>query len=152
MNKIVDCVYIANKILEECKLKLELYDELNIKKPELLIISNDADEASKVYVKNKVKACEYVGIKCDVMSNVTPEMMVKYDSVIVQLPTDKPNLKDCIIPTQDVDGLTKYNVGKLHSGDKPFHLPCTPKGVMYMLKHERYDLDGKHVVDRKSVV
>ena len=146
MNKIVDCVYIANKILEECKQKVELYNRAGVGIPNLLIVENEDDEASKVYVRNKAKACEKIGIKCDVASYVTPTMMKEYDRVIIQLPTDKPHLLPFVTPLQDVDGLSSYNVGNLHLGDYTFHQPCTPRGIMTMLKHERYDLDGKHVV------
>lgn len=145
MDKIVDCVSIANEILEECRRKVEKYDSQGKPRRRLLIVSND-DEASKVYVRNKVKACEKVGIMCCVTPSPMSQDLYKYNGVIIQLPTNKPKLINAISVFQDVDGFHDLNIGLLNNGKNPAHLPCTPKGIMTMLEHEKYDLDGKHVV------
>ena len=145
MNKVVDCKAIADEILDYCKELVEHYDNLGYPRRQLLIVSND-DPASQVYVRNKTRACTDVGIGVCVAKNPKPEDFEKFHAVIVQLPTDKPYLLNYIKPRQDVDGFCDENIGALNNGYRPLHLPCTPKGIMSMLSHEEYVLDGKHVV------
>ena len=132
--------------------------------PGLGIISF-GEESGQVYVKNKIKACERLGIRCDhaVIPNdgmatwETENIIWEFnkckdiDGYIVQLPIpdefgiDADELLELIKPEKDVDGLTVPNVGMLWSGSEPYHYPCTPKGIMTLLKHYDIPLEGKKV-------
>jgi len=120
------------------------------------------DPASKVYVSMKEKACADVGIFSDEhkLSAETTESELlaliaklnadhKIHGILVQLPLPKQinteKVLEAISPDKDVDGFHPYNVGRLMVG-KPTFQPCTPYGVMVMLKEIGFDLTGKNVV------
>lgn len=128
----------------------------------LAIIAIGNDEASKVYVRNKLRACEKAGIQADVYefrngcTQQTLEFCIKslnniqsVHGILVQLPLppqfDEKRILNLIDPEKDVDGFHPYNIGRLSAGD-PTIVPCTPKGIMKLL--ETYDIPvrGKHVV------
>ena len=118
--------------------------------PKLLIIQVGDNPASNSYIKGKIKDCEEVGIKCTLEKHDTDwyynkdnlrqlqEIILAYDGVIVQLPIVDEDIKekiyDMILPSQDVDGLI-YDI----------HKPCTPLGIMRLIKHLDIDLKGKVV-------
>ncbi|MBR3523418.1 MAG: bifunctional methylenetetrahydrofolate dehydrogenase/methenyltetrahydrofolate cyclohydrolase FolD [Bacilli bacterium] len=131
-------------------------------RPSLAVIQIGDDDASNVYIKNKEKACQEVGIyfrhfKYD---DDTPELSIinkikelnndEYvNGIIVQLPIpEKYNEKrilNTIINSKDVDGLTDINTGRLVNGKKTL-VPCTPLGIMTLLKKYEVELEGKNVV------
>jgi methylenetetrahydrofolate dehydrogenase (NADP+)/methenyltetrahydrofolate cyclohydrolase len=139
--------------------------------PRLVIITVGEDPASKVYVRNKIRACEEVGI--DVghyvanLDTTTPEnlkMIIRaynetdtIDGIMVQLPLpegfDEREIIDTIDPSKDVDGLTTTNIGKLRSG-QPCFQPCTARGVIDLLDYYGIEMDGKNVaiVGRSNIV
>ncbi len=139
-------------------------------KPGLAVILVGEDPASQVYVRNKKKACADVGIyseSYDLPAETTQEeLLVLIDrlnkkddihGILVQLPLpkhiDETAVINAILPEKDVDAFHPVNVGKIMTGDYDF-LPCTPAGVMCLLKHYNIDPSGKEcvVVGRSNIV
>jgi len=138
--------------------------------PGLAVIIVGEDPASKVYVRNKHKACDEVGIYSEVHElpeSTTQEELIslvrrlndddKINGILVQLPLPKHLSEDEIIaeisPEKDVDAFHTVNVGRIMLGDYDF-LPCTPAGVMVLLEHYGIDVSGKEcvVVGRSNIV
>ena len=161
MATIIDGKAIAAKIRAELKTSVA---ELAVKGivPGLAVVLVGEDPASKVYVSMKEKACADVGIFSDEhkLSVETSEKELleliarlnvdpKIHGILVQLPLPKQinteKVLEAISPDKDVDGFHPYNVGRLMVG-KPTFQPCTPYGVMVMLKEIGFDLTGKNVV------
>lgn len=161
MATIIDGKAIAAKIRTEIKEEVE---KLKVKgvTPGLAVVLVGEDPASKVYVRMKEKACQDVGIFSDEYKlhaeTSEPDLLAlieklnndpKINGILVQLPlpghinTDK--VLEAISPKKDVDGFHPYNVGRLVVG-KPTFQPCTPYGVMVMLKEAGVSLSGKEVV------
>ncbi len=154
---ILDGKKIRDEILENIKNKIEL-KKLPIK---LAIILVGDDEASKIYIRNKENACNYVGIMVDkylLDSNTTETEVIKLitklnnDStvtgIILQSPVPKQiNYDKCsnlIAPTKDVDGFTKDNIYNLYLG-KDTIMPCTVKGIIRLLEYYKIPLTGAYV-------
>lgn len=159
MSVILDGKKLREKLLTELKLKVDLFD----KKPTLVVILVGEDPASKIYVNNKKKTAEKLGINSQIINypyEVTEkELLEKIEelnndsnvtAILVQLPLpkhiSKENIINAISPKKDVDGFTPYNFGKLFSGEEPIVYPCTPKGILLLLKEYNIDIEGKHVV------
>lgn len=160
MSKIIDCVSIAQKVKEEVKQEVSTMEHA----PCLTVVIVGDDPASQVYVRNKEKVCEEVGIKSVVHrlpSDSTQTMVegvvkaLNHDhnihGILVQLPLpkhlDEQRIIDCIDPRKDVDGLTVHNQGLLALGRlSEAVLPCTPSGVIRIFDEIGYDLAGKDVV------
>ncbi len=138
--------------------------------PGLAVILVGDDPASDVYVRNKIKACERVGIhsfETRLPANVTQEKLSKtiehfnhdqkVDGILLQLPLPKGLNSDLAIekidPNKDADALTIMNQGRLWAGH-PLTLPCTPSGVMAILEHYEYKLAGLNavVIGRSAIV
>ena len=149
---------LRDKILDEVKSKIE-ESNLNIK---LAIILVGDDEASKIYVRNKEKACEYVGIKCDkyLLDSSTSEDEVinlidrlnnddEVTGIILQSPVpshiDFDKCAGSINYYKDVDGFTKDNIYNLYM-NKDGLVPCTVKGIIRLLDEYKIEIEGKHVV------
>lgn len=156
---ILDGKKLRDKIFENLKQKLNNMSE----KPTLAVILVGDDPASQIYVKNKKKTAENLGINSIVInypSNISEKILLdkiqelnndnKITAILVQLPLpkhiDKFKIIDAIAPEKDVDGLTPYNSGKLFSGEEPYVYPCTPKGILLLLDEYNIELEGKHVV------
>ncbi|MBQ3183466.1 MAG: bifunctional methylenetetrahydrofolate dehydrogenase/methenyltetrahydrofolate cyclohydrolase FolD [Clostridia bacterium] len=139
-------------------------------KPGLAVILVGEDPASQVYVRNKKKACADVGIyseSYDLAAETSQaellELIDKLNNkddihgILVQLPLpkhiDETAVINAIVPEKDVDAFHPVNVGKIMTGDYDF-LPCTPAGVMCLLKHYNIDPSGKEcvVVGRSNIV
>ncbi len=139
-------------------------------KPGLAVILVGEDPASQVYVRNKKKACADVGIysesydlPAETSQAELPELIDKLNNkddihgILVQLPLpkhiDENAVINAIVPEKDVDAFHPINVGKIMTGDYDF-LPCTPAGVMCLLKHYNIDPSGKEcvVVGRSNIV
>lgn len=159
MAEIIDGKKLRDKILDNLKLKLDGFE----KKPKLVVILVGDNPASKIYVNNKKKMAERVGIISEVInypSSISEkELLVKIEelnkdetvtAILVQLPLpehiSKENVMNTIVPEKDVDGFTPYNFGKLFSGEEPMVYPCTPKGILLLLDEYGISLDGRHVV------
>ncbi|MBR3807709.1 MAG: bifunctional methylenetetrahydrofolate dehydrogenase/methenyltetrahydrofolate cyclohydrolase FolD [Lachnospiraceae bacterium] len=166
---IIDGKKISTEIKDECKEKVALYKEKGIEIC-MAVIQVGSDPASSVYVNNKKKACEYIGIKSlsyHMEENTTEEELLdlidklnKDDNVrgiLVQLPLPKTISEDKVLmaisPAKDVDGFHPMNVGNLCIGRKGF-LSCTPAGVIELLKRYNIDIAGKEcvVVGRSNIV
>ena len=130
--------------------------------PGLAAVLVGNNPASEIYVKNKTKKFESLGLKTDVFrleETVSEDELLsliselntdsEFHGILVQLPLpkhiDSEKVLNAIIPTKDVDGFHPENTGLLSIG-KPRFVPCTPKGIMFILKHFNIDLNGKHVV------
>ena len=156
--QILDGKGLSAKIKDELKNEMDAY----VKTPILSVITIGEDEASKVYVKNKRKACEYVGMSFlhisyddkisekEILNKI--EELNKDESIngiILQLPIPKKynqeKLINSIDPNKDVDGLTFINQGKLFNNSDSI-IPCTPKGIMEIFKYYNIDLTSKNVV------
>lgn len=168
-DKIIDGKMISTTIREEIKIEVE-----NLKKndiiPGLAVILVGDNQASKVYVRNKKKACEQVGIYSEeyVLPGDTTQkglldiidVLNKNDNIsgiLVQLPLpkhiDEKVVIESIDPLKDVDCFHPYNVGRLYTGD-PTMMPCTPSGVIELLKRSNVEIQGKDcvVVGRSNIV
>lgn len=160
MDKIINCKNITQKIKDNVK---EEISHLNYK-PILVIFTDLTDDASEVYIKQKIKACEYCGIgvlSVDLKgyNNIDEllrdiEAFNKDDSIagiMVQLPQTTWNTEtiiNAINPKKDVDGLTCYNVAQLHL-HKPldnYLAPCTPSGILKVLESIDFQFEGSRVL------
>ncbi|MBQ2099742.1 MAG: bifunctional methylenetetrahydrofolate dehydrogenase/methenyltetrahydrofolate cyclohydrolase FolD, partial [Lachnospiraceae bacterium] len=136
----------------------------------LAVIQVGADPASCVYVRNKKKACEYIGIESlsyelpeettqEELLGIIKELNARKDvnGILVQLPLpkglDEEKILDAIDPLKDVDGFHPMNVGNLSIGRKGF-VSCTPAGVIQLLKRSGISIEGKEcvVVGRSNIV
>lgn len=159
MAVILDGKKLRDKILSELKLKIDKFET----KPELVVILVGENPASKIYVNNKKKTAEKLGIISRVLQypeNISEkELLDKIEelnadksvtAILVQLPLpehiSKENVMNTIAPEKDVDGFTPYNFGKLFSGEIPTVYPCTPKGIILLLKEYNLTIEGKNVV------
>ena len=166
---------ISGKIVSE-KLRLELKDSISKfilesgHTPGLAVVLVGDNPASQVYVRNKHKACLEVGInsyEINLPAETTEEKLLsvidelnsdeKVDGILVQLPLprhiDEERVINRIDPNKDVDAFSPSNVGKIMIGNYTF-LPCTPAGVMELLKHYNIAIEGKNcvVVGRSNIV
>lgn len=159
MTTILDGKKLRDKIIENLKVKVDTFEE----KPTLVVILVGENPASKIYVNNKKKMAEKIGIHSEVINypaNITEAELLdkieelnnnkKVTAILVQLPLpkhiSKDNVMNKIIPSKDVDGFTPYNFGKLFSGETPTVYPCTPKGILLLLDEYNIEIEGKHVV------
>ena len=154
------------------KLKDDIIIEFSTHKriPILAVITIGDDSSSEVYVRNKKKACEYVGFSfmhfsytSDTKENIIIKKIKELNKddtvngILLQLPIpekfDVDKIVNTIDPKKDVDGLTNVCMGKLMNR-KYEMIPCTPKGIMEIIKFYNIDLEGKNVcvVGRSSLV
>lgn len=152
------------------KIKKEAADEIAQLKltPSLAVCLVGDNSASQIYVRNKKKACEEVGIKCAIHSfpqDISQQDLIKniqfYNAdplihgILVQLPLPQHinqfDVLNQVYPSKDVDGFHHENVGRLVQGIPQF-IPCTPLGILNFIKHEEIQLVGKHVVVVNSSV
>ena len=169
MAKIIDGKQISLDIKNELKEKVAKYKEQGIEIT-LAVVKVGNDPASAVYVRNKEKACEYVGINSKTLAlpeetteeellNVVKELNEdkKVNGILVQLPLpkhiDESKVLLTIDSTKDVDGFHPVNVGKMVIGEDTF-LPCTPAGIIEMIKRTDIDIEGKEcvVIGRSNIV
>jgi methylenetetrahydrofolate dehydrogenase (NADP+)/methenyltetrahydrofolate cyclohydrolase len=161
MARIIDGKLIAAKIRNEIAADTKVLTARGTT-PGLAVVLVGEDPASKVYVSMKEKACHDVGIFSDEykLHGETSEADLlaligrlnddpRIHGILVQLPLPRhintEKVLEAISPAKDVDGFHPYNVGRLVVG-KPLFQPCTPYGVMVMLREEGIDLAGKEVV------
>lgn len=147
---------LADRICLDLKGRCDKLIELDVH-PVLTIVTTGNDAASKVYVRNKVKRCEEIGIKADVRHY---DYLTKQDfldlnrevdnPIIVQEPitgeVDHEYVAEYLNSVQDVDGFADYNVARLATGGKPYNYPCTPNGVMTLLHEYGVEIKGKNAL------
>ena len=170
MAKLIDGKLVSSKIrLEISQETAEFIQKTGIQ-PHLVVIIVGNDAASMTYVKNKKKACEDVGFKSTVIElpEETPEVELLEQikklnedltvlGILVQLPLpkhiDEQKVIDTISVKKDVDGFHPYQVGALVSG-LPCLKPCTPSGVIELLKVYNIEMTGRHavIVGRSHIV
>jgi len=161
MAKILDGKQLAKKIRTNLKIECDELKEKGIQ-PKLAVIMVGNDSASKVYVKNKSKACEEVGVEFEeiLLNEETTQQQLeeiieklnkdeKIHGILLQSPIPK-NLDinrafERISPEKDVDGFHPINVGKLALNKDTF-VSCTPYGIMKIFEEYNIDLTGKDVV------
>lgn len=169
---IIDGKELAKKVQQEVKEKLQNEKFKAIPSPHLVVIQVGDNKASEIYIKNKKKACEEVGIKFShyhYKDNLEENLLIgiinklslipSVTGILVQLPLpdhiNTQNIIDCIDPMKDVDGFTTTQAGMLQLGikDKNRLLPCTAKGIVRLLESV-IDLEGEDItiVGRSNIV
>lgn len=160
---------VSARIKDELKIKVAELKEKGIN-PALAVIIVGEDPASKVYVNNKKKACEYCGIRSleyalpeETTQEELLELIEKLNNddtvsgILCQLPVPEHINEQAIInainPKKDVDAFHPVNVGKIMTGNYDF-VPCTPAGVMELIKESGIDVNGKEcvIVGRSNIV
>jgi methylenetetrahydrofolate dehydrogenase (NADP+)/methenyltetrahydrofolate cyclohydrolase len=160
---------ISDSIREEIKLEAERLKGEGVT-PGLVVILVGEDPASQVYVRNKAKACEQLGYYSEVVrlpAETSQQELLglidgynrdsKVNGILVQLPLPKhieeKAIIDAIVVEKDVDGFHPESVGNLMIGDDTL-LPCTPAGVIELLKRTGNNPSGKHavVIGRSNIV
>ncbi len=169
MTQIIDGKKISAEIKDELKVKAAALKEQGIEIT-LAVIQVGSDPASSVYVGNKKKACEYIGIRSlayELPEETTQEELISIveklnqdasvNGILVQLPLPKHIDEDTIIktisPQKDVDGFHPQSVGALSIGQKGF-VSCTPAGIVQLLKRSGIELEGKEcvIIGRSNIV
>lgn len=168
--RIIDGKLISTEVKERIAAEVAEYVEAEGRTPTLATVIVGDDPASHIYVANKHKACEQVGINsahhgldADTPEDELVELVASLgiddsiDGILVQLPVPGHINPDVVVgainPAKDVDGLTPVSAGLLSAGN-PGLVPCTPAGVIEMLDHEGVELSGAEavVVGRSNLV
>ncbi|MBV5105380.1 bifunctional methylenetetrahydrofolate dehydrogenase/methenyltetrahydrofolate cyclohydrolase FolD [Mammaliicoccus sciuri] len=167
--KILDGRKIAKTYRAGLQAEVEKLKEHNII-PKLTVILVGNDGASQSYVNSKKKAAEKIGMISEIVhmdeSSTEEEVLSELDrlnnddsvsGILVQVPLPKQvseaKVLEAINPDKDVDGFNPINIGRLYTGERTF-IPCTPLGIMEILKHADIDLKGKNVavIGRSHIV
>lgn len=169
MAKLIDGKVISAAVKERVRRGVAQLNEQGISVGLAVIIVGE-DPASKVYVANKKKACESLGIISEeyaLPETTTEEELLalveelnqkkSINGILCQLPLprhlDEKLIINSILPEKDVDAFHPHNVGRIMIGDYDF-VPCTPAGIMEMLKYENIEVEGKScvVIGRSNIV
>ncbi len=169
MTKLIDGKLISTQIKNELRDEVAAMKELG-KVPCLAVIQVGKDPASSVYVNNKKKACAYIGIESlsyELDETISQEALLKIiaelnqndkvNGILVQLPLPKHinenEVIQAISPKKDVDGFHPETVGNMCIGTDGF-LPCTPAGIIQLLKRSDIKIEGKEcvIVGRSNIV
>ena len=169
MTEILDGKKISSEIKNEVREAVEKITEAGESVSLAVIIVGD-DPASKIYVRNKKKACDYTGINSiniELPSDINEDQLLEkidqlnndtnINGILVQLPLPKHIHKEKVInrisPNNDVDGFHPINIGRL-STNKPVFTPCTPAGIIELLRRYNIVIDGKNcvVIGRSDIV
>lgn len=168
--KIINGTALAKKIKSILAIEIEFMVKKYNRAPKLSIILVGDDPASVQYVTSKKKSCSTIGIECDLHilpNSIRQEELIsiieglnqddKVDAILVQLPVPKHIDRNAILSAidyrKDVDGLHPMNVGLLNSSQEGV-IPCTPRGILSLLKEEGIEITGKHcvVIGRSNLV
>jgi len=160
--RLIDGKQIAANLLADIKSQVDKRLQAGGRAPSLAVVLIGKDPASEIYVRNKTEACHRVGIRSvSHKMEITPSEadLLKLvddlnhdpaiDGILIQLPLPPPLRSELLIerirPSKDVDGFHPYNVGRL-AVRRPALRPCTPAGVMTLLRHTGVNLRGLHAV------
>jgi methylenetetrahydrofolate dehydrogenase (NADP+)/methenyltetrahydrofolate cyclohydrolase len=168
--KILDGRSVAAEIKKEVAEEVRRLSEQHSVRPRLVAVLVGDNDASAVYVQNKVRACAEVGIESEhiaLPSATTTEDLLRVvrklnqnkdvDGILVQLPLpkqiDEPSIIEAVDTAKDVDGFHPTNVGLLAMG-RPRFVPCTPAGIMELLDRNQIEIAGANacVVGRSQIV
>jgi len=169
MSRILDGKLVRDRILDELKPRVEVLRAKG-RAPGLAVVLAGENPASEIYVRNKVKACQELGIFSEKLtpphSVTTVELLAvveslnrrdEIDGILVQMPlppqADSKQVLLAIDPLKDVDGFHPYNVGNLVAGN-PGPRACTPAGIMELLRRNGIEIEGRRavVVGRSDIV
>lgn len=168
---VLDGITIAAEIKAEVALEVQKLAERGIRPGLAVILVGEVpDPASQIYVRSKIKTCGELGIYSEMLTPpqaVTTEEMLAMvadlnarediDGILIQLPlpkhVDTRRLLEAVNPNKDVDGFHPVNSGRLQSG-QPALAPCTPAGIMEIMKRRNFPVSGKNavVVGRSDIV
>lgn len=170
MAEIINGRLVSGLIRDRLKKEISTFKMENGIVPGLAVIIVGNDPASLVYVKNKSKACDEVGInsvQIELPEDITELELISHieklnhnpeiHGILVQLPLPKhinsENVINSILPEKDVDAFHPVNAGRIFIGNYDF-LPCTPSGVMDLLKHYNIEVSGKKcvILGRSNIV
>lgn len=159
---VIDGRAVAAEIRRRLAHEVEAFRGKTGIQPHLAAILVGDDPASAVYVRNKQRACEQVGLKStlhklpaqtdsltllDLIARCNADETVH--GILVQLPLppqmEAAHILDAVAPEKDVDAFHPENVGRLVQG-RPRFLPCTPQGILELLKHQQIETAGRHAV------
>ncbi len=160
--QLIDGKTISAALLDRVAEGVQTRLDQGLRAPALAVILVGNNPASEIYVRNKKRSCEKVGIRSlsyDLPASTTQEALLQLvatlnqdpevDGILVQLPLPEHINPETIIetidPKKEVDGFHPYNVGRL-ALKMPLLRPCTPRGVMIMLEHAGIEVKGKHAV------
>ncbi|WP_133131272.1 bifunctional methylenetetrahydrofolate dehydrogenase/methenyltetrahydrofolate cyclohydrolase FolD [Legionella yabuuchiae] len=159
---LLDGKKVASLLHQDIQLAVDSRIELGLRPPQLAVILIGEDAPSQIYVENKRKACQEMGIQSlfyhlafdireyDLLSLISDlNENQEVDGILVQLPLpphiDSKTIIEHINPYKDVDGFHPYNFGRLAQGN-PLLRPCTPYGIIRLLTHYKLPLRGKNAV------
>ena len=164
---LLDGKQTSKKILEKVKLRVQNLDIT----PHLVVILVGNNASSRIYVNNKKKAAETVGIKSTIIefeANVPEQILIdkieelnnntEVTGILVQLPLpehiNKNKVITAISPKKDVDGFNPENQGRLMLGIEPYFYPATPQGIIMLMDEYNITLESKHavVIGRSNIV
>lgn len=172
MGKLIDGKAISGEIYEEIRQKVKEYRINYGRVPGLATLLVGDNPASKSYIRSKIKRTEETGFKSfhrDLESGSSFKEIIEQvnlwnhdetiDGILVQLPLPDQlkkytgTIMDTIDPVKDVDGFHPNNMGLLAKGNPRF-IPCTPRGIIEILKHENIEISGKHavIIGRSQIV
>jgi methylenetetrahydrofolate dehydrogenase (NADP+)/methenyltetrahydrofolate cyclohydrolase len=160
--KIIDGKAISDQLLQQIKQRVDVRIASGLRRPGLAVILVGDDPASSIYVRNKRRACETTGfhsLSHDLPASTTQDELLALidqlnadptiDGILVQMPVpihiDSEAIVERILPDKDVDGFHPYNIGRL-ALRIPVLRPCTPRGVMTLLKSTGETIKGQNAV------
>ena len=163
MGKIIDGKAIATALQDRLKEQIAYFSMTVGRKPKLAVIMVGEDPASTIYVRNKIRACEAVGVTSEAYrlagsteQSYLEELVRKLnedrsvDGILVQLPLpshlNSKKIITLIDPKKDVDGFSEVNLGSLLLDDKKGLYSCTPLGIIQLIRSTGVELAGKHAV------
>ena len=169
--KLIDGKAIAKAVRLEVAEEVQAILERDGVRPKLAVILVGEDPASQTYVKSKEKACAQAGMESEsyrLPESTTEEELLtliaqlnedpSVNGILVQLPLPRHISVDPVIqtidPDKDVDGFHVRNIGNMAKGGCREYLPCTPNGVLELLKRYQIEIEGKHcvVIGRSNLV
>jgi len=171
MVKIIDGKGISKRIRGELAREVENFTKATGIKPKLSVVLVGDDPASQIYVRNKERGAEELGMSSEtkrIPASIKQKELVEIveelnrdravHGILVQLPLPKGLDENAAIaaisPQKDVDGLHPFNLGRLVRNEAPFHLSCTPQGIMELILSTGIEINGKEavVVGRSNIV
>lgn len=167
--RVIDGVSLAGELREGIRRRVAALSRIGVR-PGVSVVQVGDNPASRIYVRNKIKACAETGVyseHVELPAAATESTLLeriyilnkdpRLHGILVQLPLPRgisaARVFEAVAPAKDVDGFHPSNMGLLAAG-RPRFVPCTPLGVMKMIEHEGINLEGRHavVVGRSNIV